>query len=154
MNKFVVSLCLVVGIVLIIGVGFVNAGKSLPGDFVVSDDILAVVAGAYGPCKNNGKCTGNRPASMVCIPSSDAGGTCTAESAGAACGSCTGTTENHVCADAEVGTSCSTSIQSGCCNVQSSCRSVAVDDTGGNNCSCSGSGGSAAIGSYVTCVSQ
>jgi hypothetical protein len=157
MKKMCLPICSFAGVVMIVlGLQIATGDVRLPGlQIVVNDSADVLFAGAYGPCTSNGKCQGSRPPSVVCVSQgSGQQGLCTTEASGQKCGSCTGTIDNEVCAGTDSEKSCTTSVVSDCCNVNSSCISMAADLTHPNGyCSCLQDHGGGIIGTHVECVS-
>jgi hypothetical protein len=154
MKNFSFSVCVLLGTALTLGIGFANTEGDLPGKSITSNDMAAIMAGAVGPCVDNGQCQGNRPASVVCISVDGEQGLCALSAGGVPCGSCTGTTQNRVCDNtnpAEI--DCTTTLTSGCCGVTSSCVSMTTDPTHPNgSCICKTNHGGGSIGYYSACT--
>lgn len=104
MKKFVVSCCVVVGVVLVGVAGFAGVGNELPGTAADSSTLEQVVGGQSrsGPCENKGN--GN------CTVTGTIGGSgnqlvCDASSVGVTCGANAGPI-NRWCTGADVEQSC------------------------------------------------
>jgi len=150
MKKYFVSICLVLGMSVFLGICSTGAESGLPGSVVDCKDVDQVVAGMKGYCTANQACTGFGGSCSNLVD--DVTGIITCANSGP-CGSCTGDVNKTCKGNAESPYTCiDVLFSNSCCTPPNSCQTLpkSLQNPKGA-CSCSGPAPTNKVGTRHSC---